>query len=72
MDRSRNLGPVFRVETLESSLAERYEAIVHWDIPKQPAFNTYEARLQYDYGWPDGRPDVRLLSAAYRDSEALR
>jgi hypothetical protein len=56
--------PVFQLETLERSLAERYKAAVHWDRPKHPAFNTYEARLQsFDCGWPHGRPDARLLSA---------
>jgi hypothetical protein len=56
---------VFQLETLERSLAERYEAAVHWDTPKHPGYNTYEARLQsFDYGWPEGRSLARLLSTA--------
>jgi hypothetical protein len=66
---SHNSGPnapVFQLETLESSLAQRYKVAAHWDVPKHPAFNTYEARLQsFDCGWPSHeRPDARLLSAA--------
>jgi hypothetical protein len=38
-------APVFTLEGLESSLAERYPAVAHWNVPKHPGFNTYEARL---------------------------
>jgi hypothetical protein len=35
------------------TLAERYRALVPWDGPKYPAFNTYRARLQsFDKTWP--------------------
>jgi hypothetical protein len=65
---SRCLGgnaPVFTIEGLENSLAERYPAVAHWNVPKHPGFNTYEARLQsFDCGWHRERPDPRLLSAA--------
>jgi hypothetical protein len=65
---SHNSGPnvpVFQLETLESFLVERYKAAAHWNVPKHPAFNTYEARLQtFDNGWPHERLDPRLLSAA--------
>jgi hypothetical protein len=65
MHRSGPIAPVFTLEGLESSLAERYHAVAHWNIPKHPGFNTYEARLQsFDCGWPHERPDPRLLSAA--------
>jgi hypothetical protein len=58
-------APVFTLEGLESSLAERYPAVAPWNIPKHPGFNTYEARLHsFDCGWPHERPDPRLLSAA--------
>jgi hypothetical protein len=65
---SHNSGPnapVFTLEGLESSLAERYPAVAHWNVPKHPGFNTYEARLQsFDCGWPHESPNPRLLSAA--------
>jgi hypothetical protein len=58
-------APVFTIEGLECSLAERYPAVAHWNVPKHPGFNTYEARLQsFDCGWPHESPDRRLLSAA--------
>jgi hypothetical protein len=63
-----NSGPhatVFELEGLESSLAERYPAVAHWNIPKHPGFNTYATRLQsFECGWPHEGPDPRLLSAA--------
>jgi hypothetical protein len=41
------------MEMLEQSLAERYRALVRWDGPKHPAFNTYNARLRsFDKAWP--------------------
>jgi hypothetical protein len=65
---SHNSGwnaPVFKLEGLESLLTERYPGVAHFNVPKHPDFNTYEARLQsFDCGWPLGRPDPRLLSAA--------
>jgi hypothetical protein len=57
--------PVFELEGLEISIAERYPAVAHWNIPKHPGFNTYAARLQsFDCGRPHERPDLRLKSAA--------
>jgi hypothetical protein len=44
--RSGPNAPVFTLEGLESPLAERYPAVAHWNVPKHPGFNTYEARLQ--------------------------
>jgi hypothetical protein len=45
--------PAVQVEMLERSLAERYRALVQWDGPKHPAFNTYSAQLQsFDKTWP--------------------
>jgi hypothetical protein len=61
MDGRHNSGPGLPVSALKHwiTLAERYKAAVH------PVFNTYETRLQsFDCGWPDGRPDDRLLRAA--------
>jgi hypothetical protein len=58
-------APVFTLTGLESSLAERYPAVAHWNIQKHPGFNTYEARLQsFDCGWPHERPDPRMLTVA--------
>jgi hypothetical protein len=65
---SHNSGtnaPVFQLEILESSLAERYKVPAHLNVQKHQAFNTYEARLQsFDCGWPHDRPDTRLLNTA--------
>jgi hypothetical protein len=56
--------PFFKLEGLETSLAERYPAVAHWNITKHPGFITYEARLQsFDCGWLHERPDPRLLRA---------
>jgi hypothetical protein len=50
---------------LEHSLAERYRALVFWDGPKHPAFNTYNARLRsFDKGWPHHQHNAELFSAA--------
>jgi hypothetical protein len=68
MDFRPNWGPdtpAFQVEMLEHSLAERYRTLVRWEGPKQPAFNTYNARLRsFDKGWPHRHHNAELFCAA--------
>jgi hypothetical protein len=68
MDYRPNSGtdaPVFQVEIIERSLAERYKSLVQWDGPKHPSISTYEARLQsFGKGWPHRHHNAKLFSAA--------
>ena len=51
---SRPDTPVsIRPEVFESTLADRYRALIRWDGPQHPAFNTYSARLKScEKAWP--------------------
>jgi hypothetical protein len=62
---SRPDTPAIKVEMIEDSLAERSRALVRWDGPKHPAFNTYNARLRsFEKGWPNRHNNAELFSAA--------
>ncbi len=59
-----------RPGTLERTLADHYiihRALVRWDRPRHPAFNTYSAGLRsFDKAWPrDSKPTAETLSAAW-------
>ena len=58
-----------RPGTLERALADHYimhRALVRWDGPRDPAFNTYSAGLRsFDKAWPrDSKPTAETLCAA--------
>jgi hypothetical protein len=45
--------------------SHRYRALIYWDLPQHPMFDSFDARLRtFDRNWPyKQRPNIEDLSA---------